>query len=136
MSSNTKQCRTCIHSRVCYVKTNRESYKGSFKLSPCEFHRTETIAELPCNVGDTVYVLVYLKGGFPSHYRAKTCTGIHISYGKTVRPVTGTEEKYLVVNSDIGRAEHIPFSEIGKNVFFSEEEAKIAIEVMNLNEQS
>jgi hypothetical protein len=74
-------------------------------------------------------MLVYLKGGKPSHYRARTCTGIHISYGKTVRPTSGTESKYLVVNTDIGRAEHIPFHEIGKSVFFSEEEAKKAIEV-------
>lgn len=73
-------------------------------------------------------MLVHYKGGMPSHYRARTCTGIHISYGKTVRPTVGTEEKYLVVNTDIGRAEHIPFREIGKNVFFSEEEAKKAIE--------
>ena len=133
MSNNTKQCVTCIHARVCYLKTNREVYKGTFKLSPCEFHRAETITDLPCNIGDTVYIIVYCKGHFPSHYRAKTCTGIHISYDKAVKPRAGTVTKYLVVNSDIGRAEHIPFHEIGKTVFFSEEEAKRVIEDL-LNE--
>ena len=132
-SNNTKQCKTCIHTKVCFVRGNREN-AGDFKLSPCKLHRTETISELPCNIGDPVYMLVYYKGGMPSHYRAKTCTGIHISYGKAVRPRAGTEDKYLVVNTDIGRAEHIPFHEIGKNVFFTEEEAKKAIEE-KLNEK-
>lgn len=126
---DVKQCKTCIHARVCYIKSNRENYTGGLKVSPCEFHRTETdTLVLPCKVGDPVYMLVYYQGGRPSHYKVKTCIGIHISYEKAVRHRTGTETKYLVVNSDIGHAEHIPFREIGKNVFFSEEEAKKAIE--------
>ena len=126
---HSRQCEACIHARVCYLKTNRENYTGVLNLTPCEFYRTEAdTSELPCAVGQLVYMLVYYQGGIPSHYRAKTCTGIHISCEKAVRNRTGTITKYLIVSSDIGRAEHIPFREIGKNVFFSEEEARKAIE--------
>lgn len=98
-------------------------------MTPCEFHRTESdTLDMPCAVGSLVYMLVYYQGGVPSHYRAKTCTGIHISFEKSVRHKFGDVTKYLVVNSDIGRAEHIPFREIGRSVFFSEEEARKAVE--------
>ena len=126
---HTKRCETCIHAQVCYLKANRDNYTGVLKMTPCSHHRTESDSlDMPCSVGDTVYILVNLKGGRPSHYRAKTCIGIHISYQKFVPHQYGNESKYLIVNSDTGHAEHIPFREIGKNVFFSEEEARKAVE--------
>lgn len=84
---------------------------------------------IPCNIGDPVYIIVKLKGGAPGHIMKKTCTGIHI----TEKVFGGRAERanyYLVVNSSIGTAQHIPFTQFGKIVFFDEAEAKAAFEKM------
>lgn len=36
-----KQCESCIHTRVCYLKANRKNYTGGLKISPCEHYRGE-----------------------------------------------------------------------------------------------
>lgn len=129
MSKNhIKQCGSCIHARVCYLKANRENYTGVLKMTPCDHYKSESnTLDLPCSIGDKVYILVFYKGGIVSHYKTKTCTGIHITR-KAIGYRGEVDSYYLVVNSDIGRAEHIPFHEIGKKVFFSEEEVKKVLE--------
>ena len=42
-----KQCRDCIHSGVCYKKTNRKNYKGDLNMSHCEHYiSTADITEI------------------------------------------------------------------------------------------
>ena len=77
---------------------------------------------MPCEVGDDVYIVKRYRDGTVSHIVEKKCTGVHVTkkvfgYGRE------REKMYLVTNSDIGHAEHIPFREIGKTVFFTREEA-------------
>ena len=106
------------------MEANRENYTGVLPYVPCEFFKQESRHfELPCALGDPVYIVVYFRNGLPSHVKTKTCTGIHITekvFGRRAEKAS----YYLVVNSDIGRAEHIPFRDIGVKVFFSEKEAK------------
>ena len=84
---------------------------------------------MPCSVGDDVYIVKRCRDGTASHIVEKTCTGVHVT--KKVFGHGGEKEKlYLVTNSDIGRAQHIPFHEIGKTVFFTREEAVAAMRRM------
>ena len=81
---------------------------------------------LPCRLGDPVYIIINLANGKPSHIVERKCTGIHITeavFGHRAERAS----RYLVTNSDIGFAQHIPFTKIGKTVFFIRKEAEAAI---------
>lgn len=82
---------------------------------------------IPCQLGDPIYIVVYLsKDKKPSHIVERTVTGIHIT--EKVLGYRGEKASYyLVTNTDIGHAQHIPFSEIGKTVFFKREDARAVI---------
>lgn len=86
---------------------------------------TSTI-QLPCKLGDTVYIMVYYDNQ-PSHYYTGVVSGIHITDKKS----NGAYSKrfnYLVVRFlSTDSLKHINFKEIGKTVFFSQEEAEIAL---------
>ena len=85
---------------------------------------------LPCKLGGFVYIIVKLKSGKPSHIVERKCTGIHITekvFGKRAEKAS----RYLVTNSDIGFAQHIPFTEFGKTVFFDRKDAEAALAKMD-----
>lgn len=85
---------------------------------------------LPCKLGGSVYIIVKLKSGKPSHIVERKCTGIHITekvFGKRAEKAS----RYLVTNSDIGFAQHIPFTEFGKTVFFDRKAAEAALAKMD-----
>jgi hypothetical protein len=49
-----KQCKTCIHEKVCEKSKHIENYR----IGDCENYKDETrFIELPCKVGDAVYVI-------------------------------------------------------------------------------
>jgi hypothetical protein len=49
-----KQCKTCIHEKVCEKAKHIENYR----FQGCEHYKNEArFIELPCAVGDTVYPL-------------------------------------------------------------------------------
>ena len=84
---------------------------------------------MPCEVGDDVFIVKRYGNGSISRIVQDKCTGLHVT--KKVFGHGGEKEKlYLVTNSDIGRAQHIPFHEIGKTVFFTREEAVTAMRRM------
>lgn len=84
---------------------------------------------MPCSVGDDVFIVKRYGNGSISRIVQDKCTGLHVT--KKVFGHGGEKEKlYLVTNSDIGRAQHIPFHEIGKTVFFTREEAVAAMRRM------
>ena len=50
---HTKQCESCIHARVCYLRANRENYTGVLKMTPCDYYKSESSTlDLPCSIGD------------------------------------------------------------------------------------
>ena len=81
--------------------------------------QSENTVELPCKIGDKVYRLNYL------------CTAINEA---TVKAIYYTEDKkyypksHLVVQYDLARGRvRINFSEIGRTLFFTREEAEKAL---------
>lgn len=86
---------------------------------------TSTI-QLPCELGDTVYIVVFCDKK-PSHYYSGVVSGIHIIDKKS----SGLYSKrfdYLVVRFPITDSiKHINLKEIGKTVFLSEKEAEQAL---------
>lgn len=84
---------------------------------------------MPCSVGDDVYIVRKYRDGTASHIIEKKCTGVHVTK-KVFGHAREKEKLYLVTNSDIGHAQHIPFREIGKTVFFTREEAVSAMRRM------
>lgn len=118
-------CEDCIHHDLCVCVGTRKLYPGSSE--GCRFFSVKTrFVELPCKLGDPVYIIVYLKNKIPSHIVQRTITGIHIT--EKVFGFRGEKSShYLVTNTDIGFAQHIPFREIGKSVFLTHEEAKVAL---------
>ena len=85
----------------------------------------EAIA-MPCSVGDDVFIVKRYGNGSISHIVQDKCTGLHVTK-KVFGHAREKEKLYLVTNSDIGRAQHIPFREIGKTVFFTREKAVSAM---------
>ena len=117
-------CKNCLHFEACkqwYTALPDKYHDG------CEHFKTRSrFVELPCKLGDPVYIIVYLKNKMPSHITQRTITGIHIT--EKVFGLRGEKAShYLVTNTDIGHAQHIPFQEIGKTVFFTKAEAKAAL---------
>ena len=103
------------------VKEALEHYRESVLRIIDEQATVKAIA-MPCEVGDDVYIVKKYRDGTASHIVEKTCTGVHVTK-KVFDHAREKEKMYLVTNSDIGHAEHIPFSEIGKTVFFTTEKA-------------
>lgn len=90
------------------------------------FKDRSRFVELPCKLGDPVYIIVNLKNGNPSHIVERRCTGIHITE-KVFKHRAEKAHRYLATNSDIGFAQHIPFTEFGRTVFFTREKAEKAL---------
>ena len=118
-------CNDCIHNEVCYLLENygADPTETGVEYDCYKFKFRSSFMELPCKLGDTVYIIVNLKKGNPSHINEQRCTGIHITE-KVFKHRAEKAHRYLVVNSDIGFAQHIPFTEFGKTVFFNREEAE------------
>lgn len=92
------------------------------------------ISELPCKVGDTVYLTRYAKDR-TGWIVTTTCAGIHIS-DKVSRYYRDKPLAYLVVRSNnCGFSRHIPLSTIGKTTFFTREAAEGALKGAISNEQ-
>lgn len=85
------------------------------------------IIELPCDIGDAVYLLHFAKNGVGWITRV-VCAGIHIT-DKVSRYYRDKPCEYLVVRSEsCGFSNHVPLSKIGKTVFLSEAEARKALD--------
>lgn len=118
-------CEDCIHYDLCVCVGTRKLYPGSSE--GCRFFADKSrFVELPCNIGDTIYKVLYLKRGKPGGICERICTGIHISE-KVLKRRSAKAYYYLTTNTEFGSTTHIPFSDIGRSVFFTYEEAKAAL---------
>lgn len=76
----------------------------------------------PCNVGDTVYINVFTKKGY-SHTITEKAVGMHILDSPKARG-NKPRKNYIIIHcKNTNSLKHIDFDEIGKTVFFSEEDA-------------
>ena len=110
-------CKDCIHYEVCLeeAKSKNESL-DNFDIEGiedfCRFSKPKSrYIELPCAVGDTVYIKCHISGGaIPDFIVTETVTKI----GLTVRGLLH-EHSY-------------DFNQLGKTVFLSREEAEKALQ--------
>ena len=80
---------------------------------------------LPCNIGDTLYEVIFTKEGTGSHICERICSGIHIA-DKVTRWNVDKPTRYFVLKTEGGHSIHIRMDELGKTLFLSREEAEAA----------
>lgn len=116
-NDNVKEniCENCIKSDVCKIaeKYEKEPVEGMY-IEGCDYFKDRTrFVELPCKIGATVYVKMQFGGYAEGKVRDYS---YFISCGFCV-----------VVTSEKFDKQHIPFSEFGKTVFLTPEEAERAL---------
>lgn len=116
-------CKNCIKADVC--KVLEDFYKDTFYgryIQGCDYFKDHNrFVELPCKVGDTVYV----KTLFGDYAEAEVRDySYFISCGFCV-----------VVTSTKFDKHHIPFSKFGKTVFLTREEAEQALKESENNDR-
>ncbi len=94
-------CKNCLSFKMCLL--------SSEKVGICEeFKDRSKFVELPCKVGDTVYVL----GTYSANIYPQKVLDIRL------------KEKCSYINLDMGSYD---FNDFGKNVFLTKEEAEEAL---------
>lgn len=106
-------CKDCLSCKVCYL-TQVEGIPECTEVRDCiHFKDRNKFVELPCKVGDTVYV----KTLFGDYAEAEVRDYSYFIYCGFCVVVTSTKfDKH-----------HIPFSKFGKTVFLTREEAEQAL---------
>ena len=104
-------CKDCMHEEVCNIFSS-DLNEDSAEKCVC-FKDRNLFVELPCKIGDTVYVKMQFGGYAEAEVRDYS---YFISCGFCV-----------VVTSTKFDKQHIPFSEFGKIIFFTREEAERAL---------
>lgn len=117
-------CKDCLHFNVCGA-----SEKINIGFFPCNLFQNKSLfMELPCRVGDTVYNCIFYKDG-TGHYIRLKVVGFHL--GDFPRMRGKDREEYLIIYHEVTNSiTHINVAQIGKTVFFTEEEAKKALKEM------
>lgn len=99
-------CKDCIHTGVCiYLEMETDRVDKLCR----HFKDKSKFIELPCKVGDRVYSALY--GKVTSHY---------------IRKIEINKDDLFACSALM-----IPFSEFGKTVFLTKEEAEKALEKIN-----
>lgn len=112
---NLKRCAECAENSNCYSDHSCGHIAESIaKLRDYEgLEEQGKLLKLPCAVGDTVYVKMPFGGYAEAEVRDYS---FFLSCGFCI-----------VVTSDKFDKQNIPFTEFGKTVFFTEEEARAAL---------
>ena len=133
-------CKDCIHQESCVDwakvrKGNDRSVKGIVEQIiegehyGCEFFKDRSkFIELPCEVGDTVYILHRYKDG-NGFLQEVTVSGIHLRDTIGYRGIP--RQEYLVVRGACNLSSHVKLKDIGKTIFFTKEEAEQALRERN-----
>ena len=114
------KCENCYHSDVCvdYNKTHSIDWEPD-----CKYIKDKSlIVELPCKIGDTVYILNHV---------FCACVTPEVNYYEILEEKVGMiciEESEITMGSErLGWG----VSDFGKTVFFTREDAKKALEAQN-----
>lgn len=111
-------CKDCIHYNVCEDYDNRVTLEIYNMAEKCKYFKDKSrIVELPCDVGDKIYC--------DGKYFADHCAG------KVMEFIVG-DVKTNVCTYHRGEIDMIfRFSDFGKRVFLTREEAKKSIKELN-----
>lgn len=113
-------CKDCLHYEACESQVPRTFWNSETFYYHCKCFKDRTrFVELPCNVDDTVYVKMQFGGYAEAEVRDYS---YFISCGFCI-----------VVTSKKFDKQHIPFSEFGKTVFLTREEAERALKERDNN---
>ena len=116
------KCYTCIHSNVCDWQHAPRYVDIVTNEKGCAYYKNrDCMIESPCPIGTTIYIRRKMKDG-GVWVQPVTVVGLHLKDTEDYRGAK--REEYLVARGAYGFSKHIPFNKIGKEVFFSEEEAK------------
>lgn len=121
MASCKEYCKDCIHNNICDLQKviieNRDS---------CEhFKDRSRFVELPCKVGNTLYMLNRNKSNIQEMTLDKPdirCHCVKDDEFSSCMPICNDKE-----NGICAYRFHLDFSEIGKTVFLTREEAERAL---------
>ena len=112
-------CKDCYHFKVCDIRIKRD-YEIKVRIglpnAHCPYFKDKSrIVELPCMVGDTVYVLMGCRERFFTTAKV---------YGYIYNDVFGF---CVLVDSDKFNLPSFPFSEFGRTIFETKEAAEQAL---------
>lgn len=119
-------CEKCIHGGVCSI---REHWcDDAFASDCCEcFINEDLIVEMPCAIGDSIYVLERTKRGtsYPGFVHETSFAGIHLT--KRTDTWRRKEDYHYIVVRCNGFVTHLPMDKQNVKWFLSYEEAKKAL---------
>lgn len=87
----------------------------------------KNIILMPCDIGDTIYEVIFTKEGTGTHIRGLICSGIHIAE-KVTRWHLEMPCRYLVVKTPEGHSLRLRMDELGKTLFLTREDAEAALQ--------
>lgn len=107
-------CKDCLHYEACESQVPRTFWNSETFYYHCKcFKDRDRFVELPCKIGDTVYVKMQFGGYAEADVRDYS---YFISCGFCV-----------VVTSTKFDKQNIPFSEFGRTIFLTREESERAL---------
>jgi len=116
----TTWCKECLHKTVCKYNDGVNQWcVGDFG---CPYRKNESlIIELPCKVGDIVYVNTSMQGWYMRE-KDKPYAARIVFIG-----INGTDN-FMNVDYQNGHMASFSFSQVGKTVFLTREKAEQALE--------
>ena len=116
--SDILTCENCIHFDVCDALAKNDIPKVSPRLCGCYKDRSQYI-ELPCKVGDTMYVQ------FRGVARPVKVKAIRLDTKKNNHRICVWGTFHLYEDYSHAYKATFPFDSIGKSLFYTESEAKM-----------
>ncbi len=118
-----KTCKDCIHYDLCNRAGTLFNHKA-FGAEACHFFKNKDhLLELPCAVGDTVYVVMPETSYFDNNTFVVTGWEINSEGERTYRAVCEKDGRLIPL--------HFGEPNIGKTVFLTREAAEVALEARN-----
>lgn len=119
-----EQCKDCLHLEACkqwYTALPDKYHNG------CEHFKDRShFVELPCNIGDKIYVIHRAKDG-NGHVQPLICSALHLRDEINRRRIKKKYE-YVVAKHDGYCAAHLDLTKLGIDWFVNYEAAKKALE--------
>lgn len=131
-------CKDCLHVEVCRQHCCEQQNEGccSCMFNACvyedkaeecpNFKYGDRFIELPCNIGDKIYVIHRAKDG-NGHIQPLICSALHLRDEINRRRIKKKYE-YVVAKHDGYCAAHLDLTKLGIDWFVNYEAAKKALE--------
>lgn len=122
----SNKCENCIHYDVCLhranIQTDTYAYMGvKYDTENCNNYKDKSLCvELPCKVGDTVYISDF------AEVMEAFVSNIKMFYNYLTKEIESVVDLRIIGNFSI----HKNFKDFGKTVFLTEEEAEAKLKEM------